>query len=127
MVGEWNDGVFGRGCADAFHVVDFGFGFEIDDEVQGNGVEHPVEGFDDADTVQARCGVGMIDDRARGGEAITKVPRDESTSVGGREEEIVENVFNDDFLVVVALVNFNQNEDVRSNRVVDSGRKGRFF
>ena len=69
----------------------------------------------------------MIDDRARGGEAITKVPRDESTSVGGREEEIVENVFNDDFLVVVALVNFNQNEDVRSNRVVDSGRKGRFF
>ena len=127
MVRKWDDGVFGRGCADAFHVVDFGFGFEIDDEVQGNGVEHPVEGFDDADTVQARCGVGMIDDRARGGEAITKVPRDESTSVGGREEEIVENVFNDDFLVVVALVNFNQNEDVRSNRVVDSGRKGRFF
>ena len=33
----------------------------------------------------------MVDDRSRGGEAITKVPRDEPTSVGGREEEIVEN------------------------------------
>ena len=69
----------------------------------------------------------MIDDRARGGEPITKVPRDEPTSVGGCEEKSVENVLNNDFLVVVALVNFNQNEDVRSNRVVDSGRKGRFF
>ena len=127
VVREWDDGVFGRWCADAFHVVDFGFGFEINDEVQDNGVDLPVEGFDDADAVQARCGVGMVDDRTRGGETITKVPRDEPTSVGGREEEIVENVFNDHFLVVVALVNFNQHEDVRTNRVVDSGREGRFF
>ena len=39
----------------------------------------------------------------------------------------MENVFNDDFLVVVALVNFNQNEDIRTDRVVHRCREGRFF
>ena len=127
MVGEWNDGVFGRWCTDAFHVVDLGFGFEVDGEGQNDGVHATVQRLGHAYTVHARRGVGMVDHRARGGKSIAKVPGDEPASVSGREEKIVEDVFNDHFFVVITLINPDQNEEVGAHRVVHGNNERGFF